>query len=407
MEYDIDYEIYKYINEQAEQYVPFRKMLRQNGLTVSEAWQKTKDFKENFNSLLSEYHIANNNMVKMCCDLMEKINENPDNSDLQYLYICIITDFGLLNEIKSSDYIEEQQIRNYIRQNENIRELLAFLKSQAESKDKLYKIQNHLKNALQIRNINCSEESDLLYKMTLQHTFLYGSSNNKVYRDNLDSLLIHINSDDILKSVKPYIIFAVLSRKHGMIQNRTDFIPNFKTLFQYQTYNIMTDNGKNFNNYQSYTELYEHLRRFYADDKEVDTELSDFCFANLCSLSEWYYMWCEPNEEIPMNFRRKVYSLKPMSFPMIYCYDNYTDFNICDFETEHSEIYNIWEKSVTPDIAEELLKILYNNADISELAGKLPYGKEYLRYAELFLYQSAEILLTEKMLCTAEKFIKI
>ena len=41
-------------------------------------------------------------------------------------------------------------------------------------------------------------------------------------------------------------------------------------------------------------------------DKEVDTELSDFCFANLCSLSEWYYMWCEPNEEIPMNFRRKV-----------------------------------------------------------------------------------------------------
>lgn len=407
MEYDMDYEIYKYINEQAERYVPFRKLLEQNNLTISEASQKVRDFKANFDNLLSEYHIGNDNIVEICCNLMEIVNENPDNSDLQYIYICIMTDFGLLNEIKSSNRIEEQQIRNYIRQNEHIHELSAFLELQIENRDKLYKIQKHLKNALQIRNINCNEEVNLLYKMTLQHTFLYGSSNNKIYRDNLDSLLIHINSDEILKSVKPYIIFAVLSRKHGMIQNRTDFIPNFKTVFQYQTYNIMTDNGKNFNNYQSYTELYEHLRRFYSDDKEVDTELSDFCFANLCSLSEWYYMWCEPNEEIPMNFRRKVYSMKPVSFPMISCYYDYGDFDIGEFETEHSEIYEIWEKSVTPDMTEELLQILCNNLNISKLAEKLPYGKEYSRYAELFLYQSAETLLTGKMLCTAEKFIKI
>ncbi|MGN0676954.1 MAG: hypothetical protein ACI4K5_04350 [Ruminococcus sp.] len=401
MDYDLDYEIYKYINEQAEQYVPFRKLLKNNNLTFSEARQKAQDFKANFDNLLSEYHIGNNNLVRICCDLMEKINENPNNSDLQYIYIFIMTYSGFLNEIKSP----EQQIRNYINQNERIQELSDFLKSQIKNRDKLYKIQKHLKNALHIRNISCSEESDLLYKITLQYYFLYGSSNNKIYRDNLESLLIHINSDDILKSVKPYIIFAVLSRKHGMIQNRADFIPNFQTLFQYQTYNIMTDNGKNFNNYQSYTELYENLRRFYADDKEIDIELSDFCFSNLCSLSEWYYIWCEPNEEIPMNFIRKVYSLKSISFPMI-C-DDYGDSDISEFETEHSEIYEIWEKTINTDMAEELLNMLCNSTDISKLAEKLPYGKEYPLYAEIFLYQSAEILLEEKMLRTAEKFIEI
>ena len=118
-------------------------------------------------------------------------------------------------------------------------------------------------------------------------------------------------------------------------------------------------------------------------------------------------MLCEPNQEIPMNFRRKVYSMKPVSFPMISCYYDYGDFDIGEFETEHSEIYEIWEKSVTPDMTEELLQILCNNLNISKLAEKLPYGKEYSRYAELFLYQSAETLLTGKMLCTAEKFIKI
>lgn len=407
MEYDFDYEIYKYINEQAENYVTLRALLEQNNLTFSKARKKVQKFKADFSNLLSEYNIDNDNTVKMYSELMERINENPDNTDLQYLYICVMTDSGLLNKIDSNKRIKEQQIRNYICQNEKIQELSDFLRLQTENRNKLYKIQKHLKKALQIKDINCSEESDLLYKLTLQYTFLYRNSDNEIYRYNLDSLLIHINSDENLKSVKPYIIFAVLSRKHGMIQNRADFIPNFKTVFQYQSYNIMNDNGKNFNNYQSYTELYDNLRRFYECDKEVDIELSDFCFANLCPLSEWYYIWCETNEEIPMNFRRKVCSLKPISFPMIYRYYDYSDYDIDEFKAEYPEIYEIWEKTVTPDFTEEFLDILCDDSDISELAEKLPYGKEYSGYAELFLYQSASISIEEKMLDTAEKFVKL
>lgn len=89
-----------------------------------------------------------------------------------------------------------------------------------------------------------------------------------------------------MKLLKPYLIFTVLTRKHGMMQNSVGFTPNMKTVFQYQLYNIRSYNGKNFNNYKSYLELYNHLQRFYANDEEVNMELCGFCFANTSPLSD-------------------------------------------------------------------------------------------------------------------------
>lgn len=130
--YDIDYEIYKYINEQADQYVELDKLLKQNHLTFDEVKQKIKQFKEQFYSLISKYSISSQNLVATCYDLMERISQRSDNPDLQYLYFCIMTDFGLLNTV-DSDRTDEQEIRNYLRQRESIQELTEFLESQSES----------------------------------------------------------------------------------------------------------------------------------------------------------------------------------------------------------------------------------------------------------------------------------
>ena len=157
--------------------------------------------------------------------------------------------------------------------------------------------------------------------MTIQHTFLHDSIKNEIYKDNLKSLLLHTNSDEKLKFIKPYVIFAVLARKTGMMQKRKHFIPNLKAVFQYQAYHILKDNGKNFNRYQSELELYDHLRRAYDDDADID--FCDFCFANLSPLSEWYYLYCEPNEEIPMVIDRKILTIMPKSFPNILSYEEY------------------------------------------------------------------------------------
>lgn len=354
MMYDIDYEINKYIDEQVDQYIELDELLKQNHLTFNSAKQKVKQFKEKFYSLLSKYSISSRNLVATCYDLMECVSQQPDNADLQYLYFCIMTDFGLLNTM-DSNRTEEQEIRNYLEQNKLVQELESFLKLQSDNSRKLNELREYLKKPIKIKSIECAEESDFLYHLTIQHTFLHDSIKNEVYKDNLKSLLIHINSDENLRCVKPYLIFAVLARKTGMMQKREHFIPNLRAVFQYQDYNIYKDNGKNFNQYQSELELYDHLQRSYIDDDDVDIELCDFCFTNLSPLSEWYYMNCEPNEEIPMTLGRKILTVMPESFPVILSYEDY----------------------------------------------------EKLDESEIQMYSDAEGELKEKMLRTAEKFLKI
>lgn len=45
--YDVDYEIYKYINEQAKHYVQFDTLLKQKNITFKEAHQKQFSLKNN------------------------------------------------------------------------------------------------------------------------------------------------------------------------------------------------------------------------------------------------------------------------------------------------------------------------------------------------------------------------
>lgn len=352
--YDVDYEIYKYINELADQYVEFDELLKQNHLTFDSAQQKAKQFKEKFYALLANYSIRSQDLVVICYDLMERVFQQPDNPDLQYLYLCLMTDFGLLIRT-DSDSTEEQRIRNYIRQQERMQELTNFLESQSDNNKKLQELRQYLKKPIKVKSKEYAEESDLLYHLTIQHTFLYESVGNDVYKDNLNALLIYINSDETLRLVKPYIIFAVLARKTGMMQNRTHFMPNLKAVFQYQDYNIYKDNGKNFKQYQSELELYDHLQRSYIDDADVDMSLCDFCFANLSPLSEWYYMNCEPNEDIPMCLSRKILTALPKSFPNILSYADYENMDEDEVQLYGDAAFELKDKML--QTAEKFLKI--------------------------------------------------
>ena len=291
----MDYEVYKYIDQHTEDNISFEEILENNNLTYDEADGNKLQFVKNFRELLSKYGICSRNIVGICNGIIEKINENSDNQELQYLYFCVITDNGIINKINYSENDDERILENYIQQQKKINSLNEFMELQRRNLKKLNDIRSYLKSPVIVSHTEYEEEFEIVFNMTLQHTFLYGNRKNQIYKDNLHSVLDYLNGNEVLKTVKPYVLFAVLARKHGMIQKRKNFIPNIKSLFKYQSYNIIRDNGKNFNNYQSYTELYEQFRRSYMEDEYIDIELCDFCFANLSLLCEWYYMWCRPD----------------------------------------------------------------------------------------------------------------
>ncbi len=202
MQYNYDYEILKYIDEEADNYVTFKDFLKNHNVTFDKAWNCVKQFKEKFNNLLSKYSIGKENLVVMCYDLMERISQQYNNPELHYLYFCIMTDVGLLNDINSSDHTKEQEIRIYFKQKKIIQELSEFLEYQIECHKKIAEIREYLKKPRCVKNIDCTEETDFLYHLTIQHTFLYKNTGNAIYKENLNALLIQINSDEKLKVLK-------------------------------------------------------------------------------------------------------------------------------------------------------------------------------------------------------------
>ncbi|MDE6664778.1 MAG: hypothetical protein K2K14_01100 [Ruminococcus sp.] len=213
-----------------------------------------------------------------------------------------------------------------------------------------------------------------------------------------------------MQSVKPYVIFAVLTRKNKLIMKRENYSPNIRNIFQYQEYRIENDNGKNFNSYQSYIELYEHLKRFYLDSPEVDMNFSDYCFANMSLLSLWYYQNCEPNEDIPVDIWSKINSMKSLIFPIIHNYHSYEDFDSDNFYGKYPEVENLFSEYLSEnyeDILNGFLDCIYHERNIDGYAEKFCISskayevckkrKQLHTASELFLYMQSEIFLTNKM----------
>ena len=395
-------EINAFLDTQADSYVSFREQLRHRGLDYHEAKKKMQRFTDKYHQLLKCHQISADDLVRTCLDLVDKIKVTPDSSDLQYIYFCIITDRGLLYPSGSEITFEEQRIQNFFQQEEQIQALLRFTAEQLECRLKYQKLKEHLTSPIPSSKVNSSKEHEQICALTAEHTFLYGKTDTAIYRDNVESLLAHLNGDTMLTAVKPYLLFAILTRKHGMMCKRAHYIPNLQAALQYQDYQIDRDNGKNFGYYQSYLELYDHLRRSYEDDPAVDLTLCDYCFADLSPLSEWYYLYCRPEIAIPMTLRQKVSTEMPLSFPVLYRYEDYSDIDVATFESEHEEICQLWDKRIDTAMTERFLQVLYQHGEFAEITHLLPCGLQYPRSAELFLYASAERMLKEKMLNIAE-----
>ena len=148
MMYDTDYAIYQYINAQVEQYVEFDDLLKQNHCTMEEAQQEIKAFREKYHSLLAGYAFSDCDLAAACEELMAQMEQHPGSLDLQYLYLCIVTDFGLLWNAGVQERSAEQEVRNYFRQRERMQELTAFLQVQAESMRKYENLLEHLKKPM-------------------------------------------------------------------------------------------------------------------------------------------------------------------------------------------------------------------------------------------------------------------
>ena len=406
-----DYDFYRFLKNAAESCNPIPKILEEHNLTFDKALSNSEDYRQEFQLLMKKHNLTSQKPEIVMLDILNLLDKNAD-EDLIKLCSMVLIDDGLLFQ---NNYDDEQTVIEGIKANEKLNSLMSYLKNYPEYKLRLENLIKFIKIG-SVGEINLEEQANL-WQMSLQHDFIYKNSKNNTYLMNIGELVRLVNSNEMLRTIKPYVYSAVLCRKHKMMLERNDYTPNIKGVFKFKEYKIHADNGKNFATYQSYIELYEQLRRYYADDEETDTEFSDYCFASLSNLCDWYHMNFEPDENIPKSFRSKIVSY----FGRIdFIGDTYIsdDYYLEDFIEENPVITIAFENTYNDNF--ELFKSFVNarynieNTDkivdeFFKLSGaeKMNHDTQNSRrYAEVFLLDKMDFNIRNMLLESLEEIYR-
>lgn len=406
--------LFKKISQMADRYIPMKTLLQTHSLTFQEALDEAELWKKDFWELLERHHIQTRNLLSMCIDVMERVEESPENADTQRLYCMLLTECGLL--FGTGKRSKEVTVRNYFRQKTATERLMRAISEQKLMRERLEQLRQCMKQS-HSAVVSVPEEETTIYRLSLQYQELSEGEDSPVYADNVVALVQQINSHPEGRNIKPFLLFAALHRKGGYLLKREHFQVNLENLLESAFYHIEKDNGKNFKDYRFGVELYEHFKRFYAEDLSVDLAFSDYCFANLTNLSEWYYGYCEPKEEIPMTLLRTVATLKSPLFPMLLTDAVYQNFDMDAFREEFPSLVRKFWKALEKDhdLVQAFVTALYYGDDCSEIVEQLceKVGAYNIcdrecaeKAAETFLYRETENRLVDEMIYTAENWMK-
>ncbi len=298
-----DEEIEKFLDDEADSYVSLEEKLFQRGIDFETAVTAADKFCGKFNDILTAKGIAKNSISQVCADIAELLKHDTG-TQAEFLYTAILSEvFLLFGEVEN----DEQKVELWLEQSEKMYYLHTLFWWEKDNYKKIGDISASVKmNAVGEAN---TIEQKILYDTLMQYDIFVPFKENGIYEENIGELIRQVNANEKLKKIKPYIYIAVLSRKTKKMTAQKGYMPNIRSIFKRTEYNIEKDNGKNFDRYQTYLELYDHLKRVY--DGEYDKNLTDYCFTHFSNLSEWFYDNCQPDDNIPMPFKyiiNEIYS---------------------------------------------------------------------------------------------------
>ena len=289
---EYDEEIEKFLDDEAENYIPLEEKLLERGIDFETAVTVADKFRRKFNDMLAVKGIAKNNISQVCADIAELLKHDTGN-EAEFLYTAMLSEvFLLFGETEDN----EQKVELWLEQSEKMYYLHTLFFWEKCNYQKIKDISKSAKSNT-VGEVDL-EEHKILYDTLMQYDIFEESY---VLEENIGELIRQVNANNRLKQIKPYIYTAVLSRKTKKMTDQKGFIPNIQSVLKPMEYKIEKDNGKNFDRYQMYLELYDHLKRVY--DGEYDKNLTDYCFTHFSNLSEWFYDNCKPDDNIPMPFK--------------------------------------------------------------------------------------------------------
>ncbi len=124
------------------------------------------------------------------------------------------------------------------------------------------------------------------FNLLVENGYADGIDDLSVLKDNLADIEHIINTHSGFDKIAPFVYYQALVRNSKKMLEKPDYQLNPESIFKYQKYSIDTDNGKNFDTYTDYLQLYIDLLDIFP---ETDKELCEVCYLATSNLGSWNF----------------------------------------------------------------------------------------------------------------------
>lgn len=259
----------------------------EDGLSLEEALTLARANKKQFLSSLKRLGLSLENRYELCYDMMQRAYNNPS-EELLRVFCDIVSDNEYLLNYDPTLFSEEEYMEFWCDAKSDSDELFEYLQGQIELSKQYEALLEQAKSKIlpQVEiTTGLLNERDKIFQI---YTKLYQIDDNSPIFDNITYLLQLANSSKALTILKPLFLCQVFIKHEKRIQNNRDFCFNFKSLWNYHAYQIDKDNGKNYNTYSRYCELFRQLCEILQYSSDVDISLCACGFDRLSNLGIFY-----------------------------------------------------------------------------------------------------------------------
>lgn len=297
----MNFEEYDLINQLIDSTETLEAKLKQENLTFIHAKEGMQYFIAHIKDLCTTYSLPLNNKSKFPQKLSQ-IMQNLPPQDLLLLYTAVLCDKGLLFDIERTDRTIEQDVGCYL----TLKREMNFLSDDFSMKSTYKNTFIKLKNQCALKNIplhKSGTEADIyfVFQTFTKYFAIARSHDSKIIMDNIALICSLLANNEKLLRIAPIFIYQIISKHKTRFCKTANFHVEWDKLWTYKSYQITTDNGKNFNNIIDLVNFFLDLCHYFNQNPKIDIELSHYIFSESTNLCEWYYSNCEYDEKITLS----------------------------------------------------------------------------------------------------------
>lgn len=275
---------------------------------TAEDIREAESAKIRFREWLLRYNLPLDNRYHLCETIDRLAHESPS-QDLLRMICYLVCDNDLLlnfatgaNTVKESGRLPEEDAslwRDIHRESEDLYTTLAARKQEAI----------RLKSVLaQAKDCGLSRDqrqgtamrTDRAEAIADAYADIFQVAVTDIFRSNVYALLQTVDTNSSLATIKPLFLYRVLTRHARRMQASDGLEIDLRMIWKYKSYNIFSDNGKNYKVYRQYLSLFESLYDLFAAEDGVDASLCLYGFDQLSNLGDFCRYMLEKDSLLPL-----------------------------------------------------------------------------------------------------------